>query len=398
MFRVFVSLAVCTFVLLHVFQIIAKMPGAPPHPGAAWQECQDSTTGFPYFWNTVTNEVRWECPREFAQYQGRPGQVSLPPPGLVTNISLAQPPPVARSREATPTSTEVRPTAAVKSSLVSGYDSDGSGSGSDNNEADNNGKRPADPNELREDFIGPIVPSKEITAEQVKSRSNSKENEDILSLIEAENPPDYVETKPVVLPSTAKKGSTKPQGSSSILQLASNYSDSDQGDSDDDCHENGEKKNLTQLDNYGRLVFGENSESSGDRQTEEQRKALEMYKIEESKNQKNTTLESKTLTVNRYISMTILFVQKLNFVRIDNSISTSRKRRLDLPRGKFNRADNLEPSDPNGTEKSASLEFVPFVKSATGLPGTIETREVKESLDQQKENQCNEEIEQPEGK
>lgn len=311
------SPVVCTFVLLlHVFQIIGKMSGAPPHPGAAWQECQDTNTGFPYFWNTVTNEVRWECPREFAQYQGRPGgpgQVSLPPPGLVTNISLAQPPPVTRSREATPTSTApdpVRPTAAVKSSLVSGYDSDGSDSGSDNNEEDNNGKRPTDPNELREDFIGPIVPSKDKTAEQVKSRSNSKEGEDILSLIEAENPPDYVETKPVILPSTAKP-STK--GSSSILQLASNYSDSDQGDSDDDCLENGEKKNLTQLDNYGRLVFGENSESSGDRQTEEQRKALEMYKIEESKNQKNTTLESKTHTVNRYFEDNFIFAKIKGF-------------------------------------------------------------------------------------
>ena len=310
----------CVFVLLHVFQIITKMSGAPPHPGAAWQECQDSNTGFPYFWNTVTNEVRWECPREFAQYQGRPGgpgQVSLPPPGLVTNISLAQPPPVTRSREATPTTTGPDParlTAPVKSSLVSGYDSDDSESGSDNNEDDssqNNGKRPADPNELREDFIGPIVPSKEKSAEQVNSRSNSKEGEDILSLIEAENPPDYVETKPVILPSTAKKESTKPRGSSSILQLASNYSDSDQGDSDDNCLENGEKKNLTQLDNYGRLVFGENSESSGDRQTEEQRKALEMYKNEESKNQKNTTLESKTHTVNRYFDNNLIFAKNL---------------------------------------------------------------------------------------
>ena len=134
----------------------------------------------------------------------------------------------------------------------------------------------------------------------VKSRSNSKDCDDILSLIEAENPPDYAVTKPVILPSTAQRESSKQKGSSSILQLASNYDDSDQGDSDDNCQENGEKKNLTQLDNYGRLVFGENSESSGDRQTEEQRKALEMYKIEESKNKKNTTLESNTPAMTRY--------------------------------------------------------------------------------------------------
>ena len=293
----------CTFVFMHVFQIIDIMSGAPPHPGAAWQECQDNSTGFPYFWNTVTNEVRWDCPREFSQYRGRPvgpGQVSLPPPGLVTNISLAQPQSVTRgrSREATPTSTApASVNTLVKSSLVSGYDSDSNDSDSDSSH--NNGKKPSDPNELKEDFIGPVVPSKEKEAEPVKSRSNSKDCDDILSLIEAENPPDYVETRPVILPSTAKKESSKPKGS--ILQLASNYDDSDQAESDDNSLENGEKKNLTQLDNYGRLVFGENSESNSDRQTEEQRKALEMYKIEESKNKKNTSAEVKTHIINRYI-------------------------------------------------------------------------------------------------
>ena len=44
------------------FQILITMSSGPPHPGAAWQECEDSTTGYPYYWNTVTNEVRWECP------------------------------------------------------------------------------------------------------------------------------------------------------------------------------------------------------------------------------------------------------------------------------------------------------------------------------------------------
>ena len=34
------------------------MTSAPPHPGAAWQQCQDQSTGYPYYWNTVTNEVR----------------------------------------------------------------------------------------------------------------------------------------------------------------------------------------------------------------------------------------------------------------------------------------------------------------------------------------------------
>ncbi len=70
---------------------------------------------------------------------------------------------------------------------------------------------------------------------------------------------------------------------------------------------------------------------------------------------------------------------------------------MDLPRGKFNRADNLEPSDSNLTEKSESLNVVPFVKSATGLPGTIETKEVKENLDQYEMGQNYEEIGHSEG-
>ena len=249
--------------------------------------------------------MRWECPPEFSQWRGRPGgaQASLPPPGLVTNISLAQP--VARkaeergrSREATPTSSAPAPASvptSAKSSLVSGYDSDDSDESSQDNS-----ETSLDPNKTKPGFIGPIIPDKEEKLEPDKSRSNSKECEDILSLIEAENPPDYVETKPVILPSTAKKESSKPKGSSSILQLASNYDDSDQGESDDNSRENSDKKNLTQLDNYGRLVFGKDSESNGDWQTEEQRKALEMYKIEESKNKKNSTSESKANQLPRY--------------------------------------------------------------------------------------------------
>ena len=70
---------------------------------------------------------------------------------------------------------------------------------------------------------------------------------------------------------------------------------------------------------------------------------------------------------------------------------------MDLPRGKFNRADNLEPSDSNLTEKSESLSVVPFVKSATGLPGTIEKEDGKENLDQCEMGQSYEEIKHSEG-
>ena len=31
--------------------------GAPPHPGAAWRQLADRESGFPYYWNTATNQV-----------------------------------------------------------------------------------------------------------------------------------------------------------------------------------------------------------------------------------------------------------------------------------------------------------------------------------------------------
>ena len=34
----------------------------PPHPGSFWQECPDVNSGYPYYWNTLTNQV----------YQGSP--------------------------------------------------------------------------------------------------------------------------------------------------------------------------------------------------------------------------------------------------------------------------------------------------------------------------------------
>ena len=30
---------------------------APSHPGSFWQECPDPNSGYPYYWNTNTNQV-----------------------------------------------------------------------------------------------------------------------------------------------------------------------------------------------------------------------------------------------------------------------------------------------------------------------------------------------------
>ena len=270
--------------------------------GAAWQQCEDQVSGYPYFWNTITNEVRWDCPPDSVLQWTRGAHVSLPPPGLVTNISLATPvttptenEPVIKKTTTSSYSVVTKP--GIKSSLVSGYDSD------DNEEEEENTNVEVDSIiakssdvEKRPGFIGPLIPKPD-TPERVKSRSNSKETDDILSLIEAEKPPDYidhVEDKPedragvstakVTLPSAKPRSreSSQPKQTNSILQLASNYDDSE-NDDDETLHEIKPVQNkVTKIDSSGRLVFNSNDEDC-DWQTDEQRAALEKYKIENIK-------------------------------------------------------------------------------------------------------------------
>ena len=35
---------------------------------AAWQQLYDPNTGYPYYWNTLTNEITWEPPSDYLQY------------------------------------------------------------------------------------------------------------------------------------------------------------------------------------------------------------------------------------------------------------------------------------------------------------------------------------------
>jgi len=334
------------------------MSGAPPHPGSSWQQCQDQNTGYPYYWNTVTNEVRWECPLEFQQWTNGSNtqtHVSLPPPGLVTNISLATPSSSSSTTSSVTTKTRdpvkdpPKPTS-TKSKLVMGYDSDEDTT--DN--ADDVEVNGAIEEEKKPGFIGPVVPQ----PESVKSRSNSKEADDILSLIEAEKPPDYDEPiqQNQKLPSSAPKDLPS-SNTSSILQLASNYDD-DSDTEDVSTKSNSTEMNVTKLDNYGRLVF---NSDSGDKeeswQTEEQRLALEKYKAENDVELKMSKKPEVDSTRNRF----------------DNSIPGSRKRRLDLPMGKFNKSNHLTEREPESESASnqTKLNMVPFVKSSACLPGTI---------------------------
>lgn len=332
----------------------------PPHPGSAWQQCHDQGSGYPYYWNTTTNQVRWDCPLEFRQWQislAKPPPVNLPPPQLVTDVKLASQP-EARSNSSSPTPVATRPAA---SALVSGYDSeeseeeDDASVHSDKSQPDHVEEAAAV--EAQPDFIGPIIP-KQSEAENESDPnapdqieppppgSDSEENDalllkklkeksetlcqmggdidkdvkeiidpeniakiesdladDILSQIEAEKPPDYLGQKPL-FPSAVAQPTLPPQPSqpplppqpvakplprrplqpSSMLQLACNYgheSDSDTEEPDTPIRKPGKSKLLPvtgQLDSLGRMVFNQGTSGSG-WQTDEQREALESYKV-----------------------------------------------------------------------------------------------------------------------
>jgi len=297
----------------------------------SWQECMDSATGQPYYWNTVSNQVRWDCPP------------NLPPPQLVTNISLATP--ASMTRESSP---------ALLSSLVSGYDSEDS----DNEQAED--KQPEAP-EAKDDFIGPVIPKPPDKEREVPEKKTVEEADDILSLIEAEKPPDYTGIAQAKLPS-CKSGRRKTSGQPqprSMLSLA-NYDDSDsEAETEAD-------KRVTRLDQFGRLVFNQTENCESDWQTEEQRQALLSYRREEQTNLRNNKVQAAK--------------SPENVRRFDNSIPGSRKRRLDLPKGKFNKMENSVTEEEEAESKKQEVKPVPFVKSSSILEGTIESKETNNTI------------------
>ena len=294
----------------------------------SWQQCLDTKTGQPYYWNTASNQVRWDCPPDF----------SLPPPQLITNISLATPSNPVTSTTSTTCST-VNPTL---SSLVSGYDSEDT----DDEEGD------GDEFEAKDD-----VPK--------QTEKEKDEADDILSLIEAEKPPDYAEWKAPLPSSSCKPNSRESKESvqaTSMLALAS-YEDSD---------EETEPGPETRLDQYGRLVFNPASSQQEGWQTLEQREALMRYRREEENNKNYKQAEMQRAGGERESAR-----------RWDNSIPGSRKRRLDLPKGKFNKTENLETDTES---EKQSVNFVPFVKSTTVLPGTMESNQTDNGIQKVEES------------
>ena len=259
-------------------------------------------------------------------------QQSLPPPGLVTEIKLSTPvSSISDNKVDTKQSTVTKPKPSVKTALVAGYDSDDD---SDNDNSDNK--------------------SDDQTNGADEVNGHAENTDDLLALIEAEKPPDYQDessSTPAPLPSTTSRSreASEPKQTSSILALASNYDDDDDQESDHD-------KSVTKLDSSGRMVFKHDTDS----QTQEQREALAKYHIENLKSEikrKQSDQESENKKE-----------------RFDNSIPGSRKRRLDLPRGKFNKTDYFSKSQNEESESTQpkTMNFVPFVKSSETIPGTID--------------------------
>ena len=259
-------------------------------------------------------------------------QQSLPPPGLVTEIKLSTPvSSISDNKVETKQSAVTKPKPSVKTALVAGYDSDDD---SDNDNSDNK--------------------SDDQTNGADEVNGHAENTDDLLALIEAEKPPDYQDessSTPAPLPSTTSRSreASEPKQTSSILALASNYDDDSEQESDHD-------KSVTKLDSSGRMVFKHDTDS----QTQEQREALAKYHIENLKSEikrKQSDQESENKKE-----------------RFDNSIPGSRKRRLDLPRGKFNKTDYFSKSQNEESESSQpkTMNFVPFVKSSETIPGTID--------------------------
>jgi len=383
----------------------------PPHPGTFWQECSDVTTGYPYYWNTITNQVVWECPAELVQY--RAGLLTLPPP---------LPPPPAFPAAATAAqqqhypqqqqqSVPVVPTSkGGLSALASGYASESE----DEPESDTAEHLEADP-----EFIGPKIPTPQVDTEnadgsevdqehsspvyredslppgveeeQVPELSNGhkdekeggEENEemdtgDIMSLLDAEQPPDYQQvtndvpsTQPL-MPPPPPTSQPPQQQQPSLASLLGSYG-SDQSDSEED-EEDVEEKNQKavksrlkpvtgQLDSSGRIMFP----TDGNWQTAEQLAALNSYKVEEEKS--SNAAAASAIATSAQTTATASTAAPTN----------SRKRRIALPGGKFNKTSEIQTEEPKERlELKDKYPSVAFVKSKTVLPGSSGKDDEKE--------------------
>jgi len=357
--------------------------GAPPHPGAAWRQLADRESGFPYYWNTATNQVRWDVPLELVQYRQ-----SIAPPPLPTNPPLPNdPPPSANDPGPIPNET----------STGSGQPAIGpqlpphlvSARTAFQNPSNVIGpQQPPMPSGAKTSLISYDDSDSETddkVAEQEPSKiSNSKEEhttEDILALLEAEKPPDYLasdsskstnQTNPMATSSNGVSTTANGVGNQytsglapalgshhqfsappppvtvsqpplpvrrpqlgSMLQLACNYGhESGSDDEEDEVVKKKPKKIMDgQLDSAGRMFFTE---------TREQREAKERQKEKQRKEEEERRDEAAKSGVG----------------------GGGRKKRLALPGGRprFNKADLVTEQKAEDEEKEIEERMLRYME------------------------------------
>lgn len=388
----------------------------PPHPGSAWQQLFDHNTGYPYYWNVHNNQVRWDVPPEFVQYQQTQRQVQAK--------KAAE---VARN----PTKPENNGIAA----LVSAYSDDSDDEKGEEPVEEVGDVKKVEDEESKPDFIGPVKPSTESDDEkevqtneeepappgendedelsllrklQEKSAALAKMGgdiskevkeiidpehlakieediaDDIMSQIEAEEPPDYKAEEDVSAPKVPSPPlpqdepppdnpplpsgpplppSHLPPGppeepipsSNSISLLSCSYGGESEDEGDEVIPEEEPKINKTKghilppKENLGNIFY---KAGASNFQTEEQKAALESFYVETAiENLKNDKEKTK--------------VEKIE-------VGRGRKRRLEIPTGRFNKLEQ-GPEPEVKEQKVADPKFtaMPFVKSSSVLPGTI---------------------------
>jgi len=164
---------------------------------------------------------------------------------------------------------------------------------------------------------------------------------------------------------------------SSMLQLACNYGHESDSDTEDTVvipAKNGSKTSKLlpvtgQLDSLGRIVF-DKKDSSPTWQTEEQREALESYRVEAmSEAEKNKHIEKR--------------IKKTK--ENEQTGPVSRKRRLAIPGGRYNKMDHFDTGDKqNSGNETEYKPTMSFVQSST-LPGTIENATIEAQEDKEED-------------
>jgi len=371
-------------------------------PGPVWQQCYDQTSGYPYYWNTATNQVRWDCPPELRQEWQPPLPPSLPPPSLLTQVSLASPAPTV----AADSDGAEKAGPAPQSSLVTSYDSDSGSEGRPEGGADSGPPASVEKAGVETekedqpkfigagilyktsvsttDFIGPVIPktpedpTAEISSPVLNNQDDRKaevdgslqrpdpppapdsplagqdSTDDILSAIEAEKPPDYKsaspaprQQQPAPAPLPAAKPVRRQLQPSSMLQLACNYGHESDSEAEEEPQSAARHRPAVtgELDRAGRLVFSSAEERTG---SEEQRLALESVKRELGRASQQQTGLARAGLGGRNKTEEVI------------TVATGRKRRLDLPRGRFNKEDHRDRASPGpASEQQLQAETVP---------------------------------------